>query len=231
MSSALNPAMLFSQMEPPPELTDTFHDWYETDHIPARMALPGFQGARRFRALDGEPEYLAIYELESLDALQTPGYQQLKAAPSALTDRMLGLVNGFTRFTCTQLSDLGRPVHGDVISVVAFAVPDEDAAQFDDWYETEHVAMLLEAEDWLRVRRYRVIDGAGGPWTHIAIHELANAEVMDSPERARARRGPKRDALVDREWFGRSGRWVYQQLSAVTSPAASAALAREDGTL
>jgi hypothetical protein len=229
MSSALNPAMLFSQMQPPPELTETFHEWYDTDHIPARMALPGFAGARRFRALDGTPKYLAIYELDSLAALQTPGYQQLKASPSALTDRMLGVVDGFTRFTCLQVADLGTPVHGAFISVVAFPVPDGQEQEFDDWYEGEHIPMLLEAEDWLRVRRYRVIDGDGGPWTHFAIHELASTAVMDSPERARARKGPRRDALADREWFGRSGRWLYEQLSAVVAPAASAQ-AQNEGT-
>ncbi len=207
--------MLFSQMQPPPELVETFHRWYDTDHIPARMALDGFAGARRFRALDGRPEYLAIYELDSLDALATPSYQRLKSSPSDLTDRMLGVVEGFTRFTCTQLSDFGKPVHGAFISVVAFAVPDDEAEQFDDWYEYEHVPRLLEAEDWLRVRRYRVIDGDGGQWTHFAIHELASIDVMNSPERAHARKGPKRDALVGREWFGKSGRWLYEQLSTV----------------
>ena len=213
----MTPAILFSQMEPPLDLTDEFHDWYDTDHIPARMALAGFQGARRFRALDGEPAYLAVYELDDLDALRTEGYQQLKAAPSALTDRMLGLVNGFTRFTCEQVADMGAPVRGAYLSAVAFAVPDEFEAAFDEWYEHEHVPMLLEAGDWLRVRRYRVLDGAGGPWTHLALHELASAEVMDSPERARARKGPLRDALAGNDWFARSGRWLYAQISAVTS--------------
>jgi hypothetical protein len=213
----MTPAILFSQMEPPLDLTDAFHDWYDTDHIPARMALPGFQGARRFRALDGEPAYLAVYELDDLDALQTEGYQQLKAAPSALTDRMLGLVNGFTRFTCEEVADMGEPTRGAFLSAVAFAVPDEFTTAFDEWYEKEHVPLLLEAGDWLRVRRYRVLDGAGGPWTHLALHELASAEVMDSPERARARKGPLRDALAGNEWFARSGRWLYAQISAVTS--------------
>jgi hypothetical protein len=175
----MTPAILFSQMEPPAPLTGEFHAWYETDHVPARMALPGFQGARRFRALDGEPAYLAVYELDDLDALQTEGYLQLKAAPSALTDRMLGLVSGFTRFTCEQIADMGSPARGDYLSVVAFAVPDEFTAAFDDWYEGEHVPMLLEADDWLRVRRYRVLDGTGGPWTHLALHELGSVEVMD----------------------------------------------------
>jgi hypothetical protein len=215
------PAMLFSQMEPPEPLTDEFHQWYDTDHIPARMALPGFRGARRFRALDGDPRYLAVYELDSLDALQTDGYRTVKTSPSALTGRMLGEVTGFTRFTCEQLSDFGEPVSGSYLSVVAFAVPDEHQAAFDRWYETEHVPMLLEADDWLRVRRYRVLDGEGGPWTHIALHELASVEVMDSPERARARKGPLRDALVGHDWFGRSGRWLYEQLSVVSASGSS----------
>jgi hypothetical protein len=83
--------------------------------------------------------------------------------------------------------------------------------------------MLLEAKDWLRVRRYRVVDGEGGPWTHLALHELASTEVMNSPERAKARRGPLRDQLASRPWFGESGRWLYRQLSAVTAKADAAA--------
>src|SRR5690348_13881925 len=76
--------------------------------------------------------------------------------------------------------------------------------------------MLLEADDWLRVRRYRVPGGAGGPWTHLALHELASV-VMDSPERARARKGPLRDAPAGHDWFASPGRWLYERISAVTA--------------
>lgn len=212
MPDPVMPAILFSQMEPPPPLTGLFHEWYETDHIPARMALPGFTGARRFRALSGEPEYLAIYALDSLAALETDGYRELKRTPSRLTEDMLGKVAGFTRFTCEQVSDVGDG-DGAFLSVVAFAVPEEQTAEFDTWYETEHAPMLLEAPGWLRVRRYRVVSGDGGPWTRLAVHELASTRVMDSPERARARRGPLRDRLAGRDWFQASGRWLYEQIS------------------
>jgi hypothetical protein len=213
----MNPAILFSQMEPPAPLLERFHHWYDTDHIPVRMVLPGYLGARRFHAEQGSPEYLAIYELDSLAALETDGYRQVKTSPSALTKEMLGAVHGFTRFTCEQISDLGEPVHGAYVSAVAFAVPDGEVAEFDDWYEGEHVPLLLKAPDWLRVRRYRVVDGEGGPWTHLALHELASAEVMNSPERARARVGPMRDRLANRPWFAESGRWLYRQLSNVAA--------------
>lgn len=214
MHDTLTPGILFSQMEPPAGRLDEFHEWYETDHIPARMALPGFTGARRYRAREGSPEFLAVYELDSLAALATGGYARVKSSPTATTHEMLSIVNGFTRYTLRQTQDAGAPATGRFLSVVAFSVPDEDEAEFDAWYGEEHVELLLAAEDWLRVRRYRVVDGEGGPWTHFALHELRTLEVMDSPERERARRGPRRERLAGRPWFGRSGRWLYERISA-----------------
>ena len=38
------------------------------------MSAPGFLNAARYEALRGGPRYLAVYELESVDALQTPEY-------------------------------------------------------------------------------------------------------------------------------------------------------------
>lgn len=208
------PAILFSQMEPPEGWTERFHHWYETDHIPARLALPGFERAERFEALDGTPAYLAVYELTGLGALATAGYETLKRDPSDETKTMLANVRGFTRYTCVETSDTGPSPRGrgDVLSVVAFAVPPADEAQFEDWYLDEHVGLLMRAPDWLRVRRYRVVSGEPAPWTHLALHELASADVMDSPERTAARNGPKRAALADRPWFATSGRWLYRSI-------------------
>jgi hypothetical protein len=202
--------MLFSQMEPPAGWEADFHAWYDDEHIPARMAVDGFAAASRYEIIDGEPQWLAIYELDDMSALETPEYRTLKTDPSALTKKMLGNVSGFTRFTCELASDTEYAGDHSYLATVAFEVPGEDADQFDDWYETEHAPMLLAADDWLRVRRYRVLDGAGGPWTHFAVHELASREVMDSPERKAARQGPKREALLDKPWFDRSGRWFYR---------------------
>ena len=207
------PGMLFSQMDPPPGREAEFHDWYEREHVPSRLAIDGISAATRWWAVDGDPAHLAIYELDDLAALETEEYRRLKESPSQQTAWMLANVGGFTRYTCRLAYDSGPAAAPTHLSVVAFAVPEEDAAALDDWYENEHVPALLQAADWLRVRRYRVVSGEGGPWTHLALHELASAEVMDSPERAAARQGPKRDALAGRPWFANSGRWLYRLLS------------------
>lgn len=210
-----SPAILFSQMRPPVNRISDFHHWYDTDHVPVRMVLPEFLGARRFEAVEQPGSFMVVYDLQSLNALATSEYDEVKKHPSDRTREMLGLVEGFTRFTCEQVSDVGERKTGAYLFAIAFAVPDADVAEFDRWYSEEHVPLLLEAKDWLRVRRYTVRDGEGGPWTHLALHELASLEVLDSPERARTRSGPMRAALADREWFGSSGRWIYREISRV----------------
>jgi len=204
--------MLFSQMSPPPGEQAAFERWYDTDHITHRMALPGFSRAHRLWDVDGDGHHLAVYELESLAALETPAYQELKRAPGAQTEHFLGAVSGFTRFTTEQLSDRGVPgVVGAYLSVVAFAVPDDEVADFEHWYADEHEPLLLAAPSWLRIHRYRVLSGDGGPWTHLALHELADRAVMGSPERERARNAPLRNELSGRPWFTASGRWLYRR--------------------
>jgi hypothetical protein len=40
-----------------------FHDWYDHEHGPARLTVPGFGRAYRYGALDGDkPPWLALYE-------------------------------------------------------------------------------------------------------------------------------------------------------------------------
>ena len=205
--------VLFSQMSPPAGAEDEFHDWYDAEHIPARLALPGFRAATRYRAHAGEPTHLAVYELDDLAALGNSAYRDLKARPSERTSRMLNTVTGFTRFVCELVSERGVARAADHLWVVAFAVPADDVAAFDDWYESEHVPLLLEAPGWLRVRRVRVRSGEGGPWTHLALHDLATPAALDSPQRATAQRGRRRAALTQRPWFARSDRWLYRTIA------------------
>jgi len=213
------PGLLFSQMEPPPELEAEFHDWYDHEHIPARMVLPGFASAVRYEAVEGTPRYLACYFLDDMAELASPAYTRLKKDPGERTARMLASVSGFTRYICDAISDTG-PVATvpAVLSVVAFAVPPAAVEQFEAWYGDEHVRMLMKADGWLRVRRYAVRPGFDGPaWTHLALHELADVSAMDSPERAAARDTPRRAALADADWFSRSGRWLYKPIHRATA--------------
>ena len=60
-----------------PENEVDFNRWYDEEHIAERLACPGFVRARRYKAIEGAPKYLALYDLTSPDALETDLYKKM----------------------------------------------------------------------------------------------------------------------------------------------------------
>lgn len=231
--------LLFSQMKPPQGQEADFDDWYDNEHIPARMALPGFTAAHRYAGRGADTRHLACYFLHDMAELDSPAYLRLKSDPGERTARMLSSVSGFTRYIADELSDTGETeIEPRLLYVVAFTVPDQAEPEFDGWYADEHVPLLMAADGWLRVRRYRVRPGGEGPpWTHLALHELAGDNVLNGPERARARDTPRRAALAEQPWFAANARWLYTPISRTVParplpqhPAARPTSGAEDGS-
>lgn len=55
-----------------------FNRWYNEVHLPEVLACPGFARSTRYECTDGQPRYLAIYELDSEDALTTAEMQRVR---------------------------------------------------------------------------------------------------------------------------------------------------------
>ncbi|MFM0034638.1 hypothetical protein [Paraburkholderia strydomiana] len=82
MTHTARPALLMVSMEPPASLEEEFNDWYDTEHFPQRLALPGFVSASRWVCVDGWPRWMALYDLTSLDALDSDAYRKVSGAQS-----------------------------------------------------------------------------------------------------------------------------------------------------
>ncbi len=67
--------LLLVMMDVDPEHEEEFNRWYNEEHIPERLGIPGFLTGRRFLALEGSPKYLALYELESPEVLASEQYR------------------------------------------------------------------------------------------------------------------------------------------------------------
>jgi hypothetical protein len=89
-----------------------FNRWYFEEHIPERLACPGFISARRFEvwpeptsasglpptgAISGRPRYLALYELVGPEALETDEYRSLDSKATKRTRRMVGAMKNVVR--------------------------------------------------------------------------------------------------------------------------------------
>jgi len=206
-------SILFSEMTPPPGEETDFHCWYDEEHIPLRMNVPGFVSGQRYRDLADEAKgFLAVYEMTDPNVMATPAYQDVKTKPSDMTRHMLETVSGFTRYIAAETSVRRQPgdsgVHAldaNILYAVWFEVPEAELPDFDDWYEQDHIPHLMACKDWLMVRRFRIINGEPTSANRLALHYLADRSALDSPERAAARKTPWRDRMAARPWF--SGRY------------------------
>ena len=53
------------RMDVAPEKEKQFNDWYNKEHIPALLKVPGVIRAYRYTSLEGATKFIAIYELEN----------------------------------------------------------------------------------------------------------------------------------------------------------------------
>ena len=42
-----------------------FNEVYDTEHIPTILKVPGVVSATRYEVVDGQPKYMAVYEVET----------------------------------------------------------------------------------------------------------------------------------------------------------------------
>src|SRR5260221_2655542 len=109
-------ALLIVTLDLDPTVDDTeFNRWYFEDHIAGRLRCPGFLGASRFRIRQADatamslpsaarpPSYLAIYELEGPEALETPEDVKLRQDSSEETKRMRDAMQHVRRNTYIRM--------------------------------------------------------------------------------------------------------------------------------
>lgn len=181
-----NPTMglLLTMTEPPAGMEEEFNAWYDTEHIDERLAITGFISARRWvRACKpGEGKYLATYELTSPGVLATPEYlSHIGEHFTPWSRRCLTRAVVSRRWACAQiLPGSGAPDPAAQAQLMVCAnVSAEHEAEFNRWYDEEHVPLLAKVPGVLAARRF--LASAGTP-RYVALYDLAGAGVADHPE-------------------------------------------------
>lgn len=151
--------------------------------------------ARRYAAAEGALG-LVIAEQDAAGAGEGQG-GILPPAPADLARHLLREVSRTQR----PGLDAGAALDAPVVNSIWFDVPPGGEDEFDAWYDTEHIPLLMRAPDWLLVRRFSVAARAPFPATRLSLHYIAREEALASPERQAARATPWRDFLARRDWF------------------------------
>lgn len=80
--------LLLVMIDVDPAYEADFHRWYNEEHLPERLDCPGFLSGRRFLSVEGSPKYLALYDLENPEVLDSEAYQRLVSPPTDWSQRL-----------------------------------------------------------------------------------------------------------------------------------------------
>jgi hypothetical protein len=226
--------LLLAKMDPPSTGEKAWNKYYNDVHVADRVAIPGFLSARRFRLVEGIPrlyaipgdsKYLAIYDLTGLRVLKEEGYRKVwekdHAKPADSWETQIFKLPRFARGIYEQVfpeqDDYTVPDCSYVL-VVGHEVPRGKTAEFNAWYNTEHIPYLLKVPGVLAIRRFKMAareyppmtDRGGFLSTYVTIWDVADKAAFDSDEFRNSAATPWSQWV--RSWYTRKICALYERV-------------------
>jgi hypothetical protein len=189
-------ALLLIRLDVDPAIEDEFNVWYHEVHIPHMLrSVPGFLTGQRYRAVnqsESQQKYLALYDLTDVDVVESPAYWAARPSSATATEQSKRMYNEFrnlTRGVYQRILTCPEPEPSDLSAArytlqVSVDIDSAAADEFNDWYNTEHLPLLAQAEGVVRARRYRLHTGAsrleGNPVRYVALYDMVSPAAMES---------------------------------------------------
>ncbi len=158
---------------------DEFHDWYDLEHVPERLRVPGFINAERWIDSDNPQVHVATYDLDSPEILRSAPYMKVAGDnQSVWTKRVTAMCGRIMRFEGEQLvpGNQAAPDGANALLVASMNVDPAAEAEFNTWYNTEHLPQLGAVPDVLSARRYLVSD-TDSERKYLALYHLRDDGV------------------------------------------------------
>ena len=174
--------LLFASFDFSTAHADEFHDWYDLEHIPERLRVPGFINAERWISEENPNVAVATYDLDSLGVLQSGPYLAIGGANASVwTKRVTAIAKRILRFTGEQLvpGDLAAPGGAGGLLVASMNVDPAAEPEFNEWYNAEHLPQLGAVPGVLCARRYSS-EETDRERKYLALYHLTGPEVARS---------------------------------------------------
>ena len=181
--------LLFASFDTTPAREDEFNDWYDLEHVPERMRVPGFLNAQRWIGDENPKIAVATYDLETHAVLDSPEYQAIGGANGSVwTKRITAIAKRLLRFVGNQTvpGDVTAPAEANSLLAVSMNV---DPAAEAEWYNKEHLPQLGAVPGVLIARRFQAA-GAGVEKKYLALYHMTSMDVTRSDAWSKAANTP-----------------------------------------
>ncbi len=177
---------------------DEFHDWYDLEHIPERRAVPGFGACERWIGADNPTYSVATYDLDTAGVLQSAPYRAIAYDNlSVWSKRVTAKCKRLLRFEGTQITpgNAAAPTGAGALLLNAMNVTPEAEADFNAWYDQEHIPALAVVPGTLSARRFKAGGATGGTHRYVALYHLTSPDVPRGAAWKAAANSPWTDKL------------------------------------
>jgi hypothetical protein len=140
------------------DVRDELNDWHTHEHMPERLAIPGFLRGSRWIAERGTG-YLMLYEAESEEAITGGGYLERLNNPTPWSRQMMPHHRNMVRGPCRVEASFGAGL-GSAMLTVRFSAPRERADAL-----RAPLALLPARKGLAAAALLHHIGPAGGPLT------------------------------------------------------------------
>ncbi len=158
-----------------------FNRWYDREHMQERVAIPGFQSARRFGAIGASPRpYLALYYTDNLGVFTSDAYR------TAFANQTAWSLENFKRMRGTQrrVGKLGVEAgEGEGGALALFVLPPDRLAQAGASLR-EALAAVAGQDHVIRASLLETDAGLSTPVTADAVAAPADGLVLVEATRA-----------------------------------------------
>jgi hypothetical protein len=161
---------------------DEFHDWYDLEHVPERQRVPGFGLCERWLSVTNPKQAVASYDLDSLAVLSSDAYKAIAGENLSVWSKRVGpMCTRLIRFDGEQTlpGNADSPVGAGGLLVNAMNVAAEHEAEFNEWYDHEHIPALAAVPGVLSARRFR---DPKGTHRYLALYHVTSPEVTMGPD-------------------------------------------------
>ena len=133
---------------------EDFNNWFQGEHLPERLGVPGFLYGRRHQALSGSSEYFNFYVTETPEVLTSKAYLDRVNNPTPRSRvTMSEIFHDMCRTVCRREFRVGN-ARGGMTAVARFEKP-QDVAKLKGMLEELAADETVSGEIWVSAETSR----------------------------------------------------------------------------
>jgi hypothetical protein len=125
-----------------PEAKGEFYQWHAREHMPERMAIPGFCRGRRYIAVDDGPEFFNLYEADNASTVGGAAYIERLNNPTEWTRKVVASFRDVARSTCEVSYSQGLGDGGYIFTICLTEEPDQISRQLAALADQEGISAV-----------------------------------------------------------------------------------------